>query len=72
MFTRDEIDKEVMNAVTSWDIVHKKYVEEKHKLCEELPYEKVAREALPIHLDNNILKNISILNNVRKNDNDNK
>ena len=42
----------------NWQMAHQKEVEEKHKLSEELHYEKVAKEALPIHMDKNILKKI--------------
>ena len=42
----------------NWQMAHQKEVEEKHKLSEELHYEKVAKEALPIHMDKNILKKL--------------
>ena len=50
-------------------MAHQKEVEEKHKLSEDLHYGKVGKEALPIHLDNNILKKISILRGVKKDHN---
>ena len=50
----------------NWQTAHQKELEEKHKLSEELHYEKVAKEVLPKHLDNIILKKISILRGVKK------
>ena len=64
-----ELYQKAVNAVSNWSKVHKNDVEEKNKLSEELHYEKVAKEALPIHIDNNILKKISILRGVKKNHN---
>ena len=58
-----------MSIGDNWANVHKNDVEEKNKLSEELHYGKVAMEALPIHIDNNILKKISILRGVKKNHN---
>ena len=64
-----ELYQKAVNAISNWTKVHKNDVEEKNKLSEELHYEKVAKEALPIHIDNNILKKISILRGVKKNHN---
>ena len=64
-----ELYQKAVNAISNWVKVHKNDVEEKNKLSEELHYEKVAKEALPIHIDNNILKKISILRGVKKNHN---
>ena len=64
-----ELYQKAVNAISNWSKVHKNDVEEKNKLSEELHYEKVAKEALPIHIDNNILKKISILRGVKKNHN---
>ena len=64
-----ELYQKAVNAISNWAKVHKNDVEEKNKLSEELHYEKVAKEALPIHIDNNILKKISILRGVKKNHN---
>merc|ERR1712208_242921 len=64
-----ELYQKAVNAISNWSKVHKNVVEEKNKLSEELHYEKVAKEALPIHIDNNILKKISILRCVKKNHN---
>ena len=64
-----ELYQKAVNAIVNWIKVHKNDVEEKNKLSEELHYEKVAKEALPIHIDNNILKKISILRGVKKNHN---
>merc|ERR1712239_62801 len=57
--------QKAVKAIFNWANVHKNDVEEKNKLSEELHYEKVAKEALPIH----ILKKISILRGVKKNHN---
>ena len=43
-------------CINGWKNAHQKEVEEKHKLSKELHYEKVAKEALPIRMDKNILK----------------
>ena len=64
-----ELYQKAVKAIFNWAKVHKNYVEEKNKLSEELHYEKVAKEALPIHINNNILKKISILRGVKKNHN---
>ena len=64
-----ELYQKAVKAIFNWAKVHKNDVEEKNKLSEELHYEKVAKEALPIHIDNNILKKISILRGVKKNHN---
>ena len=56
-------------CINGWKNAHQKEVEEKHKLSKELHYEKVAKEALPIHINNNILKKINILRGVKKNHN---
>ena len=69
MVAGDVYASKKVEAIINWDRVHKKDVEEKHKLSEDLHYEKVAKEALPIHLDNNILKKISILRGVKKDHN---
>ena len=57
-----QISKEDYNyalvCINGWKNAHQKEVEEKHKLSEELHYEKVAKEALPIHMDKNILKKL--------------
>ena len=55
VFTHEDIDKELINAVTPWEIAHKKDAEEKHKLWEEL-------ENLPIYMNKNIIPRINILN----------
>ena len=44
-----DLYNKAVEAIVNWDRVHKKDVEEKHKLSEDLHYEKVAKEALPIH-----------------------
>ena len=64
-----ELYQKAVKAIFNWAKVHKNDVEEKNKLSEELHYEKVAKEALPIHINNNILKKISILRGVKKNHN---
>ena len=64
-----ELYQKAVNAILHCVKVHKNDVEENNKLSEELHYEKVAKEALPIHIDNNILKKISILRGVKKNHN---
>ena len=64
--------EDVVGPTCDWEVhvVHQvQDVDGKPKLLEDLHYGKVLKEALPIHLDNNILKRISILRGVKKDHN---
>ena len=55
-----------MEAIRNWDIALQKVNENNKQLKEELHYEKLAKEALPIHMNDKILKSISIFRGVKK------
>ena len=58
-----------MNVITPWQIALQKENENNKRLKEELHYEKLAKEALPIHMNDKYLNIISVLRGVKKGDN---
>ena len=65
----EEVHKHATEAIRNWDIAFQKENEKNKWLQEELHYEKLAKEALPIHMNEKILKIISILRGVKKDHN---
>ena len=65
----DEVHKRAVEAIRNWDIALQKVNENNKRLKEELHYEKLAKEALPIHMNDKYLNIISILRGVKKGDN---
>ena len=65
----EEVHKRGQEAIRNWDIALQKENEENKRLKKELHYEKLSKESLPIHMDEKILKKISILRGVKKGDN---
>ena len=55
-----------MEAIRNWEIAHQKEKENNKQLKEELHYEKLAKEALPIHMNDKYLNIISIFRGVKK------
>ena len=55
-----------MEAIRNWEIALQKENENNKRLKEELHYEKLAKEALPIHMNDKILRTMSILIVVKK------
>ena len=58
-----------METIRNWEIAHQKEKENNKRLKQELHYEKLAKEALPIHMNDKYLNIISILRGVKKGDN---
>ena len=65
----EEVHNCAVEAIRKWDIAFQKENEKNKRLQEELHYEKLAKEALPIHMNEKILNKISILRGVKKGDN---
>ena len=65
----EEVHNCAVEAIRKWDIAFQKENEKNKRLQEELHYEKLAKEALPIHMNEKILNIISILRGVKKGDN---
>ena len=65
----EEVHKRGQEAIRNWDIALQKENEENKRLKKELYYEKLSKESLPIHMNEKILKKISILRGVKKGDN---
>ena len=65
----EEVHNRAVEAIRNWDIAFQKENEKNKRLQEELHYEKLAKEALPIHMNEKILNKISILRGVKKGDN---
>ena len=65
----EEVHKRGVEAIRNWGIALQKENEENKRLKKELHYEKLSKESLPIHMDEKILKKISILRGVKKGDN---
>ena len=65
----DEVHKHGVEAIKKWEIALGKEKENNKQLKEELHYEKLAKEALPIHMNDKYLNIISILRGVKKGDN---
>ena len=57
----EEVHKRGQEAIRNWDIALQKENEENKRLKKELHYEKLAKESLPIHMNEKILKKISTL-----------
>ena len=69
IFTQGDIDKvhkHGVEAIKKWGIALEKEKENNKQLKEELHYEKVAKELLPIHMNDKYLNIISILRGVKK------
>ena len=62
----DEVHKRGVEAIRNWQIELEMEKEKKKQLKEELHYEKVAKEYLPIHMNDRYLNIISILRGVKK------
>ena len=65
----EEVHKRGVEAIRNWGIALQKENEENKRLKKELHYEKLSKESLPIHMDEKILKKISILRGIKKGDN---
>ena len=65
----EEVHNCAVEAIRNWDIAFQKENEKNKRLQEELHYEKLAKEALPIHMNEKILNKISILRGVKQGDN---
>ena len=65
----DEVHKRGVEAIRNWQIELEMEKEKNKQLKEELHYEKVAKEYLPIHMNDRYLNIISILRGVKKGDN---
>ena len=65
----DEVHKHGVEAIKKWGIALEKEKENNKQLKEELHYEKVAKELLPIHMNDKYLNIISLLRGVKKGDN---
>ena len=52
----EEVHNCAVEAIRKWDIAFQKENEKNKRLQEELHYEKLAKEALPIHMNEKILK----------------
>ena len=65
----EEVHKRGVEAIRNWEIALEKEKENNKQLKEELHYEKLAKEALPIHMNDKYLNIISILRGVKKGDN---
>ena len=62
----EEVHKRAVEAIRNWDIALQKENKKNKRLKEELHFEKIEKEALPIHMNEKILKSISILRGVTK------
>ena len=65
----EEVHKRGVEAIRNLGIALQKENEENKRLKKELHYEKLSKESLPIHMDEKILKKISILRGIKKGDN---
>ena len=65
LITTEEVCKHATEAIKNWEIALQKENEKNKWLEEELHYEKLAKEALPIHMNEKILNIISILRGVK-------
>ena len=65
----DEVHKHGVEAIRKWEIALEKEKENNKQLKEELHYEKVAKDLLPIHMNDKYLNIISLLRGVKKGDN---
>ena len=65
----EEVHNCAVEAIRKWDIAFQKENEKNKRLQEELHYEKLAKEALPLHINEKILNIFSILRGVKKGDN---
>ena len=65
----DEVHKHGVEAIRKWEIALGKEKENNKQLKEELHYEKVAKDLLPIHMNDKYLNIISLLRGVKKGDN---
>ena len=65
----DEVHKHGVEAIKKWEIALEKEKENNKQLKEELHYEKVAKDLLPIHMNDKYLNIISLLRGVKKGDN---